>query len=103
MKITWWKLARITTQKFAVAAKEKGTSFRRSSRKDPEWVFTIQTAVVGKDNTVAIADRRWQIHMTRTLAGCTVTIHAHLGGGISISYCPNVVARSDGPENRQLS
>jgi transposase len=85
--------------KFAVAAKDKGTAFRTCSRKDLDWVFTIQTErVVGKDNTVAIADRRWQIDKTRfrhTLAGCTVMIHEHLDGATSIRYGPHVVARFD--------
>jgi hypothetical protein len=86
-------------RKFAVAAKEKGTAFRSCSRKDLNWVFSVQTErVVGKDNTVAIADRRWQIDKTRfrhTLAGCTVAIHEHLDGEISIRYGPHVVARFD--------
>jgi transposase len=85
---------------FAVAAQEKGTAFRSCSRKDLAWVFSIQSErVVGKDNTVAIADRRWQIDKTRfryTLAGCTVTIHEHLDGRISIRYGPHTVAQFDG-------
>ncbi len=49
-------------QKFAVAAIEKGTAFRRTSRSDLDWIFTVQTErVVVKDNTVAIADRNWQL------------------------------------------
>ena len=87
-------------RQFAVAAQEEGTVFRTCSRKDLAWVFSIQTErVVGKDNTVAIADRRWQIDKTRfrhTLAGCTVTIHEHLDGHISIRYGPHVVAQFDG-------
>jgi transposase len=81
--------------KFKVAAQEKGTAFRRCSRTDLDWVFTIQTErVVAKDNTVAIAARSWQIDKTRfrnTLAGSTVTIHEHLDGCISIRYGPHVV------------
>jgi hypothetical protein len=71
-------------------------------RRDLEWVFTIQTErVVAKDNTVAIGPRLWQIDKTRfrhTLAGCTVTIHEHLNGDISIRYGPHVIGsfRSDG-------
>jgi hypothetical protein len=87
-------------RQFAVAAQEKGTAFRSCSRKDLAWVFSIQTErVVGKDNTVAIAERRWQIDKTRfrhTLAGCTVTIHEHLDGSISIRYGPHTVAQFDG-------
>jgi hypothetical protein len=55
--------------------------------------------MVAKDNTIAIADRFWQIDKSRfrsTLAGCTVTIHEHLDGNVSIRYGPHVVGRFDG-------
>ena len=82
-------------QKFAVAPKEKGTAFRRAARGDLNWVFTVQTErVVAKDNTVAITDRNWQLEKNRfrnSLAGCTVTIHEHLDGTVSIRYGPHVV------------
>ena len=84
-------------QKFAVAPEEKGTAFRRSSRMDLNWIFTIQTErVVAKDNTVAIGERLWQLDKTRfrhTLAGSTVTIHDHLDGTTSIRFGPHVVGR----------
>jgi hypothetical protein len=52
-------------EQFAVAAQEKGTAFRRTSRTDFNWVFTVQTErVVAKDNMVSIADRSWQIGQT---------------------------------------
>src|SRR6202163_3578073 len=83
--------------KFAVAAAQKGTAFRRTSRSDLNWIFTLQTErVVDKDNTVAIVDRRWQLEKSRfrsTLAGCTVTIHQHLDETVSIRYGPHVVGR----------
>jgi transposase len=86
-------------RKFVVAAAEKGTAFRRCSRKDLDWIFTVQTErVVSKDNTVAIGDRRWQLERTRfrhTLAGCTVTIHEHLDATVSVRYGPHVVGRFD--------
>jgi transposase len=76
--------------KFSAAASGKGTAFRRCSRKDLDWIFTVQTErVVGKDNTVEIGDRLWQINKTKfrnTLAGCTVTIHEHLNGEVSLRY-----------------
>jgi transposase len=85
--------------KFSVPAAEKGTAFRRTNRSDLNWIFTIQTErVVGKDNTVAIGDRLWQIDKTRfrsTLAGSTVTIHEHLDGNVSIRFGPHVVGRFD--------
>ena len=83
--------------KFTVKAAERGTAFRRCSRTDLNWIFTIQTErVVAKDNTVAIGARSWQIEKSRfrhTLAGCTVTIHEHLDASISIRYGPHVVGR----------
>jgi hypothetical protein len=83
--------------KFSVAAEEKGTAFRRTSRSDLNWIFTVQTErVVAKDNTVAIGSRLWQIDKTRfrnTLAGSTVTIHEHLDETVSIRYGPHIVGR----------
>src|ERR1700736_380723 len=53
-------------RKFQVPAVEKGTAFRRTSRSDLNWIFTVQTErVVAKDNTVAIGNRLWQIDQTR--------------------------------------
>jgi transposase len=83
--------------KFQVTAAEKGTAFRRTTRTDLDWIFTVQTErVVAKDNTVAIAERNWQLEKSRfrsSLAGCTVTIHEHLDGTVSIRYGPHVVGR----------
>jgi transposase len=83
--------------KFGVEAAEKGTAFRRTARSDLDWVFTIQTErVVAQDNTVTIAGRNWQLEKSRfrsSLAGCTVTIHEHLDGTVSIRYGPHVVGR----------
>ena len=84
-------------EKFTVAAKEKGTAFRKTGRSDLDWIFTVQNErVVAKDNTVTMAHQVWQIGKTQfrsTLAGCTVTIHEHLDGRVSIRYGPHVVGR----------
>src|SRR5438552_12955378 len=83
--------------KFTAPAREKGTAFRKTTRSDLEWIFTVQTErVVAKDNTVAITERNWQLEKSRfrsSLAGCTVTIHQHLDGNVSIRYGPHVVGR----------
>src|SRR5271170_901889 len=83
--------------KFSVSAAEKGTAFRRASRTDLNWIFTVQTErVVAKDNTVALGARHWQIDKTRfrhTLAGGTVTIHELLDKTVSIRFGPHVVGR----------
>ena len=84
-------------QKFTVAAAQKGTAFRRTSRSDLNWIFTVQTErVVAKDNTVAIGDRSWQLDKSRfrhTLAGATVTLHEHLDGKVSVRWGPHVVGQ----------
>jgi transposase len=89
----------VFNRKFMIAAEQKASAFRRSSRSDLDWVFTVQTErIVAKDNTVAIGDRVWQIEKSRfrsTLAGCTVTIHEHLDGRVSLRYGPHVVGRFD--------
>jgi transposase len=90
--------------KFTVTAREPGTAFRKTSRTDLNWIFTVQTErVVAKDNTVTIGERSWQIEKSRfrsSLAGCTVSIHEHLDGRISIRYGPHVVARFESKQNR---
>ena len=95
----------VFNQKFAVAAAEKGTAFRRSTRSDLNWIFTIQTErVVAKDNTVTITDRNWQLEKSRfrsSLAGCTVTIHEHFDGTVSIRYGPHVVGRYSAGETKK--
>ena len=87
----------VFNEKFKVEARESGTAFRRASRSDLDWIFTLQTErVVAQDNTVAIADRSWQLEKSKfrgSLAGCTVTIHEHLNGNVSIRYGPHIVGR----------
>ena len=86
-------------RKFAVRAEQKGTAFRKCSRRDLEWIFSVQTErVVDNDNTVAIRDRTWQLNKSRfrnTLAGCTVTIHEHLDETVSVRWGPHEVGRFD--------
>jgi len=83
-------------QRFTVPAKERGMAFRKTSRSDLDWIFSVQTErVVARDNTIAFRDQIWQLEKTRwrySLAGCTVTVHEHLDGRISVRYGPQVVA-----------
>jgi hypothetical protein len=68
---------------FQVAAAEKGTASRRTSRSDLNWIFTVQTErVVEKDNTVAIRDRWWQIDKTRFRNGLVGE-----DAGFPLSHC----------------
>ncbi len=98
----------VFNEKFKVAGeRRRGRRFDARHAPDLDWVFTLQTErVVAKDNTVAIADRTWQLEKSRfgsSLAGCTVTIHEHLDGTISIRYGPHVVGRyaADGHRSRR--
>ena len=90
---------------FAKPAREKGTAFRKSDRKDLDQVFSIQTErTVAKDNTITIRDRHWQLDRTpfrRTLADCRVIICEHLDGTVSVRWGPHVVGRFDA-EGRPL-
>jgi len=84
-------------RKFAVPAAEKGTAFRPYARRDLEWIFSVQSQrVVAKDNTVTLRERVWQLeqsHWRCSLAGCTVMIHEHLNGTVSVRYGPHLVGR----------
>jgi hypothetical protein len=83
-------------QKFTVPAKERGTAFRKTGRTDLDWIFSVQSErAVARDNTIAFRDQIWQLEKTRwrySLAGCTVTVHEHLDGRISVRYGPHVIA-----------
>ena len=47
-------------RQFAVPAAEQGTAFRRCSRSDLDWIFTIQTErTVAKDNTFSLQRQIW--------------------------------------------
>ena len=85
--------------KFTAPAAEKGSAFRRPTRTDLDWIFTIQTErTVAKDNTFTLQNQIWQLDQTRwrhSLAGCTVIIHEHLDGTTSVRYGPHVVGRYD--------
>jgi transposase len=84
-------------RKFGVRAEQPGHAFVPLHGQDLDRIFSVQTErVVGKDNTVQIGDRGWQIERTPwrgTLAGCRVTICEHLDGRVSIVYGPHVVGR----------
>ncbi len=84
-------------RRFAVPAAEKGTAFRPYARRDLEWVFSVQSQRVGaKDNTATFGERVLQLERSRwrcSLAGCTVTVHEHLDGTLSVRYGPHVVGR----------
>jgi hypothetical protein len=79
-------------QRFQIPATEPGTAFVPSRRRDLDLVFSIQCErTVNRDNTVSFQNLNLQIEKVNwrgTLAGCTVKIHQHLDGTLSITYGP---------------
>jgi len=86
-------------RQFTVPAAEKGSAFRHSTRTDLDWIFTIQTErSVARDNTFTLQNQIWQLDPSRwrhSLAGCTVIVHEHLDGTMSVRYGPHMVGRYD--------
>jgi transposase len=84
-------------RRFAVSAAGKGNAFVKTRRKDLDLIFSIQhQRTVNQDNTVMLDNRVFQIEKTRwrnTLAGCSVMVHEHLDGTITIQFGPHEVAR----------
>jgi transposase len=84
-------------RRFSAPPRQSGHAFVPVRGQDLERVFAVQhERVVGKDNTVRVGDRNWQIQRTPwrgTLAGCRVTICEHLDGRWSIYYGPHCVGR----------
>jgi transposase len=83
-------------RRFSVTAAQKGSAFVRLRRTDLDRIFSVQhERTVANDNTVALANRVFQLEKTRwrnTLAGQNVIVHEHLDGRVSIRYGPHVIA-----------
>ena len=84
-------------RRFQVPAAERGSAFVPCPNRDLERVFSLQfERTVNRDNTVSFQNRRWQIEPVRwrgTLAGCSVMVHQHLDGTLSLSYGPHCLGR----------
>lgn len=80
-------------RRFQVPAAQRGTAFTACRRGDLDLIFTLQfERTVNRDNTVSFQNLALQIDPVRwrgTLAGCTVTVHQHLDGTITLSYGPH--------------
>jgi len=78
--------------RFQVPAAQRGTAFVRRSNRDLDLIFALQfERTVNRDNTVSIQNLRLQIEPVRwraTLAGCTVKVHQHLDGSVTITHGP---------------
>ena len=84
-------------RKFQRAAAEEGTAFVPLGSQDLERIFSLQhVRQVNRDNTVSFANLVLQIERVSwrgTLAGCTVTVHQHLDGTLSLNYGPHALGR----------
>lgn len=84
-------------RRFRVRAAQRGLAFLPCKRKDLDLVFSLQfERTVNRDNTVSFQNLTLQIERVEwkaTLAGCTVTVHQHLDGTLSLTYGPHRLAR----------
>src|SRR5216684_1434242 len=85
--------------RFQVKPAQPGSAFVPCRRADLERIFSLQwQRTVNRDNTVSFQNLHLQIEPVRwraTLAGCTLTVHQHLDGTLSLRYGPHCVGRYD--------
>jgi len=84
-------------RRFQVPAAQRGSAFLPPPRRDLERIFALQfERTVNRDNTVSFQNLRLQIERVSwrgTLAGCSVLVHQHLSGELSLSYGPHSLGR----------
>jgi transposase len=84
-------------RRFQVRAAERGTAFLPRRGQNLDLTFSLQfERAVNRDNTVSFQHLRLQIEPVRwraTLAGCTVKVHQHLDGTLTITYGPQRLGR----------
>jgi transposase len=82
---------------FQVRAAQSGTAFVSRRSQNLDLVFSLQfERAVNRDNTVSFQHLRLQIEAVRwraTLAGCTVRVHQHLDGSLTITHGPQRLGR----------
>ena len=80
-------------RRFQVAPTQRGTAFLPCPRKHLDLIFSLQfERTVNRDNTVSFQNLQLQIERVQwrgTLAGCTVMVHQHLDGTISLTHGPH--------------
>jgi len=86
-------------RRFQVQPEQAGSAFVPCLRADLDDIFCLQwQRTVNRDNTVSFENLHLQIEPVRwrgTLAGCTVTVHQHLDGTLSLHYGPHCLGRYD--------
>jgi transposase len=93
-------------RRFQVRAAERGTAFLPRRGQKLDLVFSLQfERAVNRDNTVSFQHLRLQIEAVRwraTLAGCTVQVHQHLDGTLTITHGPQRLGRYSAQGNLLL-
>ena len=84
-------------RRFQVRAAGRGTAFLPRRSQNLDLVFSLQfERAVNRDNTVSFQHLRLQIEAVRwraTLAGCTVRVHQHRDGTLTITHGPQRLGR----------
>jgi transposase len=84
-------------RRFQVRAPQSGSAFVPRRSRDLDLIFSLQfERTVNRDNTVRFQNLSLQIEAVRwraSLAGCTVTLHQHLDGSISLTHGPHRLGR----------
>src|SRR6266487_3035832 len=84
-------------RRFQVRAAQSGSAFVARRSRDLDLIFSLQfERTVNRDNTVSFQNLSLQIEAVRwraSLAGCTVTVHQHLNGSISLTHGPHRLGR----------
>jgi transposase len=84
-------------RRFQVAAAQRGTAFTAGPRRDLDLTFALQfERTVNRDNTVSFQNLALQIDKVSwrgTLAACTVIVHQHLDGTLSMTHGPRRLGR----------
>ena len=84
-------------RRFQVQAAERGSAFVPRRSRDLHLIFSLQfERTVNRDNTVSFQNLHLQMEAVRwraSLAGCTVTLHQHLDGTMSLTHGPHRLGR----------
>ena len=84
-------------RRFQVRAAQSGSAFVPRRSRDLDLIFALQfERTVNRDNTVSFQNLHLQIEAVRwraSLAGCTVTVHQHLDGTITLTDGPHRLGR----------
>jgi hypothetical protein len=84
-------------RRFQLRATQPGSAFVARRSRDLDLIFSLQfERTANQDNTVSFQNLSLQIEAAgwrASLAGCTVTVHQHLDGSISLTHGPHRLGR----------